>query len=133
MRYAMEEPPDELDALRKKSRMALACPACGEPCPLIGRRDTMRHPFAQMLEDHSFRITAWWSLIFVCSVLATCFGGFGFPMGRGMGWGLMIVPILPALLIWFVVRLFPVYRVTSCPYCGFKEIEKMVGTRRKSG
>ena len=105
--------------------MALACPSCGQVIALVGRRATMRHPVAQMLEDNSFRITGWWSLLLLCSMMATCLVGFGFPMGRGMGWGLLLMPMLPGMLIWFVVQMFPRYRVTECPHCGFKEIAKL--------
>jgi DNA-directed RNA polymerase subunit RPC12/RpoP len=127
---AMEQPVPDLEGLRQRSRGDLACPACGRLIALVGRRTTMRHPFAQMLEDQSFRITGWWSLLLLCALVASVTVG-GLPLiGRGLGWGLVFMPLLPGVLIWFLVRLFPTYRVTACPHCGFKEIQRLEVPKR---
>jgi DNA-directed RNA polymerase subunit RPC12/RpoP len=128
----MDQPGADLNVLREKSRRDMTCPACGNLIALVGRRSTMRHPFAQMLEDNSFRITGWWCLLLGCAFIASVAGGMGGVMGRGLGWGLIFMPMLPGTLIWFVVRLFPVYRVTDCPHCRFKEIEQL-GTKGDRG
>ena len=92
----------------------------------------IRHPQAQRLQDQSFAITGWWTL-FVCTIFLMSIVLLPSGMiGRGMGWMLIFLPALPGFTIFFLVKCFPRYRVTRCPFCGFQEIRKLVsgGWRR---
>ena len=120
----LPQPEPDLGELRSVRHMALCCPTCAKPIPLVGRSKVIRHPLAQRLEDSSFGITAWWTLVVVLLFSFSIMSG-GDVLGRGMGWMLMFLPAFPGFTIFFVVRCFPRYRVTACPYCGFSEVTRL--------
>jgi hypothetical protein len=112
---------------------SLFCPACERPIPLVGRDEVIRHPFAQRLQDSSFAITGWWivlvGVVFAISLVLLDAG----VIDRGMGWMLLFLPPLPGFTIFFVVRCFPRYRVTQCPYCGFRDMTRLRPGGRSGG
>ncbi len=46
-------------------------------------------------------------------------GGLGISFGM-FGWALV-----PFIVNFFLLRLFPIYRITECPYCGFHVKQKL--------
>ena len=91
----------------------------------------IRHPQAQRLQDQSFAITGWWTLLVGFLFVLSLLGSDGL-VGRGTGWMLVFLPALPGMMIFFVVKCFPRYRVTRCPFCRFEEVRKLVRRRKRA-
>lgn len=120
----LPQPVAGLDQFRA-NKGVLACPSCGKLIPLVGKREVIRHPVAQRLQDRSFAITGWWTLfLLVCFFLSVLVAGGDF-MTRSFGFALFILPAVPSFVIYFVVRFYPIYRVTKCPYCKFEDLQKL--------
>ena len=43
------------------------------------------------------------------------------PLGRSYG----LLALVPFVVNFLLLRLFPVWRITDCPYCGFHEKQKL--------
>ena len=97
----------------------------------MGRRRAIRHPFAEKLRERSFAITGWWCLFLLFCMILMLFVAPEFVLGRAAGWWVFFFPALPPVTIYFVVRLFPRYRPTECPFCGHRELQKLVWHRGK--
>lgn len=45
--------------------------------------------------------------------------------GLGMGYGFFALVMVPFVVNFLLLRLFAVWRITDCPYCGFHEKQKL--------
>lgn len=124
----LAQPEPGLEKHREKKKCSLSCVACERPIPLVGRGQVIRHPFAQSLQDGSYAITGWWVILLLIGFVVSLVRFDSGLIGRGMGWMLIFGPAAPGILLYFLVRLFPLYRVTKCPYCGFSEMTRLRGS-----
>ncbi|MCU0795727.1 MAG: hypothetical protein MUF31_07290 [Akkermansiaceae bacterium] len=44
---------------------------------------------------------------------------------RSLGYAWAGLLFLPSLVMFFLIRFFPLYRITDCPYCGHYELKKL--------
>lgn len=77
-----------------------------------------------MKERYVTTIFLWYALMSLGLKLVFHRFGTG-TMGFGGGHVLLAMAIVPFVLNYFLLRLFPVYRLTDCPYCGFQEEQKL--------
>lgn len=120
----LPQPPAGLESYRAKGERTLCCPSCEKPMPLVGRGRVIRHPEAEKLDQMSFAITGWWCLFLLVSC-GIAMGGESGLVGRFLAWGFVFLPALPSMVIFFLVRCFPSYRITECFHCGFGEMVRL--------
>ncbi|MGE9266740.1 MAG: hypothetical protein ACQKBY_01485, partial [Verrucomicrobiales bacterium] len=101
----------------------LACPECEKALINIGSKVERIHPVVRFIDRYEMQMVAiWWTLTLL---------GLGYGIGEGMGnlrsagFGGVAVMVVPHIVFYFVRRLFPLYRVTDCPYCGFHAEQRL--------
>lgn len=109
----------------KPNRSILQCPDCGKALIGIGSRLERIHPVARFVKErYGATILLWYILMYFGLALLFRLFGSG-TMGFGGGYVLLALVLVPFVLNYFLLRLFPVYRLTDCPYCGFHEKQKL--------
>lgn len=109
----------------KPNRSILVCPECEKPLVGIGSRLERIHPLARMVKGwYGVTIFIWYVLMFFGLKLVFHLFGTG-TSGFGGGYVLLALAMVPFVLNYFLLRIFPVYRITDCPYCGFHEKQKL--------
>jgi hypothetical protein len=91
----------------------------------------IRHPIGESLRERSFAITGWWTLFLLIAFVFCMIVPTDMVLGRAMGFWFFFLPAVPGFVLYFVVRLFPRYRVTHCPFCGFHELVKLTAPKRR--
>jgi hypothetical protein len=70
-----------------------------------------------------FPVTAWWSAIFVTSMLLVMMfyrPTGNFYLGRAIGWFLIYTPLIPGGILTIISWFFPHVRVYHCRHCGLE-------------
>lgn len=93
----------------------LKCPACNKSLINIGSKVERIHPMARFIDRNYFGLCFGFGAVSPIVLLA-----FG-PPDRGIGLGWLGCIALPAMFFYVLKRLYPVYRVTDCPYCKYHE------------
>lgn len=95
------------------------CPKCGKGLVNIGSRLERIHPIPVFIRKYSDRILAGWIIttLPILWTVAEIIEGpdLRFIMNFWMG---MIACV--GLILFLVPKFFDVYRITNCPYCGYK-------------
>lgn len=97
----------------------LECPSCEKSLLKIGSRVERVDPVPRFIDRHYLKVIVVSALSFPLVVAAT--GG----PDRGMFLGWMGFIILPVLVMYVLRRMYPIYRVTLCPHCGYREQLKL--------
>ncbi|MDB4300557.1 hypothetical protein N9961_00615, partial [bacterium] len=102
------------------NRSVLSCPSCENPLVNIGSKVERIHPVARFIRDRYMTIVFGWVLLvpFIIGYVSKLHFGGG---GNTHGMGFFALLVLPFVVNFFLLRIFPVYRITDCPYCGFHE------------
>ena len=87
----------------------------------IGSKVERIHPVARFIKDRSFVIIAGWVVLLPIIGIFTLKVTGVYKFGTIMGLGILALMVVPFAVNFFLLRLFPVYRITDCPYCGFHE------------
>lgn len=112
--------------MRKRNRSVLQCPQCEKPLVNIGSRVERIHPIARIIKDHYVAtIFAW--MILVPGIIGLTYklvdtNGNG---NLSVSFGFFALLMVPFIINFFLLRCFPIYRITDCPYCGFHEKQKL--------
>ena len=90
----------------------------------VGSKVERIHPVAQFLKKCYLWIVGGWILLIPLILKLTV---EFLPSGGGSthGLGLFALLVVPFVANFFLLRLFPVYRITDCPYCGFHEKQRL--------
>jgi len=102
----------------------LQCPRCKKALVNIGSKVTRIHPIARIIQDHYTQIVVISGFIFTALLLAM-YAFRIFPSMRGGAFALLTLICTPSFVMYFLLRCFSLYRVTHCPYCGFKEVQRL--------
>jgi len=92
----------------------LQCPECDRGLVNIGSKVERIHPVAVFINNHSFKIVPIWAVIATLLVFSGVFGG-----GMSIGYGWIAILFAPSVIMYFLLRVFSIYRITDCPYCGY--------------
>ena len=108
----------------EKNSSILSCPRCGKPLVNIASKVVRVHPVARFIEEHHFH------LVIICGFIMTGILLLGYQLGflgyfRGALFAWLALITAPSMIMYFVVRCFSFYRVTECPYCDFREQQKL--------
>lgn len=110
-------------ALNQPNRSIITCPECGHGLVKIGSKVERIHAIPRFITRHHTLINIVW--VFVSPfALFLCIRGTGYTTRTvGLAWGAFL--FAPSLIMYFLVRVFNLYRITDCPYCGFHEEVKL--------
>jgi len=91
----------------------------------IGSKVERIHPVAKFLKEHYVTaiVIGFFGEVAGVGVIFRLFGTG--TSGFGGGYVLVALAFVPFVLNYFLLRLFPIYRITDCPYCGFHEKQKL--------
>lgn len=83
------------------------------------------HPVARFIRKRYATIVVAWLLfipliIYLTGLIAGDLGG-----ARVIAFCFFALLLIPFVVNFFLLRLFPVWRITDCPYCGFHEEQKL--------
>lgn len=112
--------------MTKSNRSILQCPECKKPLVNIGSRVERIHPIARLIKNHYLATIFGWMLLVpgICWLtyqhVDTNGGG-----SLNMSFGFFSLLMVPFIINFFLLRMFPIYRITDCPYCGFHEKQKL--------
>lgn len=100
----------------------IECPQCHKPLINIGSKVERIHPVAKFIENHGFRTTgiASASLLILLIIFIDTLG-----LKRSAGYGGVALIFVPSIVMYFLKRAYPLYRVTDCPYCGYHAKQKL--------
>ena len=101
----------------------LKCPSCEKSLVNIGSYVERIHPVPRFIERHYWLVVIGWGAS--TPVLFILLGLIGIGSGNcgAHGWlGLMLMPVFA---MYFLKRMYPIYRITDCPYCGHHEKLKL--------
>lgn len=112
----------------------LQCPKCQKPLVNIASKVERIHPVAVFIDKYYMRIMLVGIICSLAIFLAVVL--LSQPpekehisiiasKGRAAGFALLAAAITPAIIMYFLVRCFSLYRITDCPYCGFHEKQKL--------
>lgn len=104
----------------KLNRSVIKCPECDKPLVNIGSRVERIHPIPKFIQNHHSMV------LFVSYILSTAFflsGIMGYD--RFIGFALVSTYLFIPFVLFMIVRLFDLYRITDCPYCGFHEKQNL--------
>lgn len=107
----------------KGNRSVLECPECEKPLVNIGSKVERIHPVACFIRDRYVTVIVGWCFIVYVVLGALSRSGWG--TGRGGGIIVLALGGIPVLVNFVLLRLFPIYRITDCPYCGFHEKQRL--------
>ena len=109
----------------ESNRSVLQCPECQKALVNIGSRVERIHPIPRFINQNYTNIVGAWALVSIVGLIVVplLFGGLYW--GRFLGFALVGSILTPSIVMFFLVRCFPVYRITDCPYCGFHEKQKL--------
>lgn len=107
------------------NRSVLQCPECQKPLVNIGSKVERIHPVARFIRERSTTIVMVWLpfiplIMYLTSLVAGDLGG-----DRVIAFCFFALLLLPFAVNFFLLRLFPVWRITDCPYCGFHDEQKL--------
>ena len=108
----------------KTNKSILECPACDKPLVNIASKVTRTHPLARFIQNYNFTIVVVSGFIAtVIMMLSYAFGFFESRRGFGFVWFTLL--FFPSFIMYFLLRIFNLYRVTDCPYCGYHDEQKL--------
>lgn len=102
------------------NKSILQCPECKKPLVNIGSKVERIHPIARFINNHNFTIVIILALVSTGLVFSGKFSG-----ARSIGYAWVALLMAPSVIMYFLLRVFNLYRVTDCPYCGFHEEQKL--------
>lgn len=102
----------------------LKCPECEKSLVKIGSQVKRIHPVACFVKDHYMKIVLSW-VILMPLMLAAVPGRDTFTGSLGVGLGFSSLFFVPFVVNYFLLRAFPLYRITDCPYCDFHEKQRL--------
>ena len=105
------------------NKAILQCPDCKKPLVNIASRVERIHPVARFIKNHDAKIIFTWAIFITYIVFFVGFGGGGTSRSIGFGWVALLM--VPSVITYFLTRLFPIYRITDCPYCGYHHKQKL--------
>ena len=108
--------------MNKPNTSVLQCPECKKALVNIGSKVERIHPIARFVKDCYMWIVFSW-VIFILIIGFVAMGGGGGVLG--LGYGMISILMVPFVVNYFLLRAFPLYRVTDCPYCGFHEKQRL--------
>ena len=99
----------------------LQCPGCSKPLVHFGSKVRRVHPVARFVTKHWVKMMflSYPLLILTAVVLVWFYPSEIWP------WMLGALLPLPPFLAYFMLRCFPIYRITECPYCGFYHEQRL--------
>ena len=98
----------------------LECPECAKPLVNIGSRVMRIHPIPRFIQDnHSYIV------MFFCIISTVFFMSGILGYDRFIGFALVGSYLFFPFILFLCVRIFSVWRITDCPYCGFHEKQKL--------
>ncbi len=110
----------------KPNRSVLSCPTCEKPLVNIGSKVARIHPVARFIKDRYVTIIVAWIFLIPFIVQFVFWVSGASSAGRlGISFGLFALLLVPFIVNFSLLRLFPVYRITDCPYCGFHEKQRL--------
>jgi hypothetical protein len=102
-------------------RAVKCCPYCDREYAPTDGLTVKRTPVGRKIEELIFPVTGWWSAIFATS-LFIFMAFFEMPedldAGRGIGWFIMYVPLIPGGIMAIISWFFPHVRIYHCRNCG---------------
>jgi DNA-directed RNA polymerase subunit RPC12/RpoP len=103
-----------------KNYSTVQCPDCGKPLVNIGSKVERIHPIPKFISDyHNYILLAFCSastIFFVSGVLGH---------DRFIGFALVGSYLFSAFILYLLVRVFSLWRITECPYCGYYNKRKL--------
>jgi len=104
----------------KPNRSVLQYPECENPLVNIGSK------VARFIRDRYIPTVVIWFLLMPGVILLTYKLSENRNSGSlGTGHGLFALALVLFVVNFLLLRLFPVWRITDCPYCGFHEKQKL--------
>ena len=100
-------------SVKNPGKAILKCPSCEKSLVNIGSRVERVHPVPRFIDRHYWKIFL--SFLPLYFVVASVVGG----AGRGFFLGYLGFMMIPVFGMYILKRMYPVYRVTDCPYCGY--------------
>ena len=92
----------------------------------IGSKVLRIHPVARFIRDHYVTTVVIWFLMMPVIISVT---QWALRDSRGgslnITFGVFALALVPFVVNFTLLRLFPVWRITDCPYCGFHEKQKL--------
>ena len=104
------------------NKSILECPQCGKPLVNIASKVERVHPVAKFITRHHFKIMLLMSFVSVAMTLLYLSNG-NFERGMAFAWSGLI--LAPAVIMYFLLRMFSLYRITDCPHCGYHEKQRL--------
>ena len=109
----------------KPNRSVLQCPKCEKPLVNIGSKVQRIHPVARFIRDRYISSVMLWFLAMPFIIYGTTWAFGGGSGNLSLSFGTFALAMLPFVINFALLRLFPVWRITDCPYCGFHEKQKL--------
>ncbi len=107
-------------ANRPDNHATVQCPDCAKPLVNIGSKVDRIHPIPKFITNyHNYLLLACctgFSLFFFSGVLG---------YDRFFGFALVGSFCFSAFILFLTVRLFSLWRITDCPYCGYNHKRKL--------
>jgi len=109
----------------KLNRSVLQCPECKKPLVNIGSKVARIHPVACFIRDRYLTTIVIWLLLMPGIIYLTHWILGGERGQLSVSFGTFALAMVPFVINFTLLRLFPVWRITDCPYCGFHEKQRL--------
>lgn len=103
------------------------CPKCEKELGLNDQRGVVDHPKAKRLKSLTLPVTWCWLgiLALVFGVLLLLPADKSFLPGRGFGWMIAFLPLIPGFILHIASWEYPMMRVWNCSSCGHRSEQEL--------